>query len=65
MLAVASKRRPEGHQPIAAIACLSLASLAQASVITGFVLGRLQRFTRSDFRRLPTEHLDLALARLS
>ena len=38
---------------------------AQASVITGFVLGRLQRFTRSDFRRLPTEHLDAALALLS
>jgi TetR/AcrR family transcriptional regulator len=38
---------------------------AQASVITGFVLGRLQRFTRSDFRRLPTEHLDAALRLLA
>ena len=33
-----------------------------ASVLTSFALGRLQRFTRSDFRRLPTEHLDASLA---
>ena len=33
-----------------------------ASVLTCFALGRLKRFTRSDFRRLPTEHLDASLA---
>ena len=33
-----------------------------ANVLTCFALGRLQRFTRSDFRRLPTEHLDASLA---
>ena len=34
---------------------------AQASVLTAFALGRLQRFARSGFKRSPTEHLDLAL----
>lgn len=34
---------------------------AQASVLTAFVIGRLQRFARSGFKRSPTEHLDAAL----
>ena len=34
---------------------------AQASVLTAFAVGRLQRFARSGFKRSPTEHLDLAL----
>ena len=34
----------------------------RASVITAFMLGRLQRFSRSGFKRLPTEHLDASLA---
>ena len=34
---------------------------AQASVLTAFAVGRLQRFARSGFRRSPTEHLDQAL----
>jgi len=34
---------------------------ALASVLTAFAVGRLQRFARSDFKRSPTEHLDLAL----
>jgi TetR/AcrR family transcriptional regulator len=38
---------------------------AQASTITAFALGRLQRFARSGFRRSPTEHLDAALALLT
>lgn len=33
-----------------------------ASVLTSFALGRLQRYSRSGFRRLPTEHLDQSLA---
>jgi TetR/AcrR family transcriptional regulator len=36
-------------------------SNAQASVLTGFAVGRLQRYARSGFRRSPTEHLDAAL----
>ena len=34
---------------------------AQASVLTAFAVGRLQRFARSGFRKSPTEHLDVAL----
>lgn len=34
----------------------------RASVIVAFVVGRLQRFARSGFRRLPTEHLHASLA---
>jgi TetR/AcrR family transcriptional regulator len=34
---------------------------AQASVLTAFAVGRLQRYARSGFRRQPTEHLDAAL----
>lgn len=35
-----------------------------ASVLIAFCQGRLQRFARSQFRRLPTEQLDECLARL-
>ena len=34
---------------------------AQASVLTSFAVGRLQRYARSGFKRMPTEHLDAAL----
>ncbi len=37
---------------------------AQASVLTAFAVGRLQRYARSGFKRLPTEHADAALALL-
>jgi TetR/AcrR family transcriptional regulator len=37
---------------------------AQASVLTSFVLGRLQRYARSGFKRLPSEHLEAALQQL-
>jgi TetR/AcrR family transcriptional regulator len=37
---------------------------AQASVATAFVVGRLQRYARSGFRRPPTEYADAALALL-
>ncbi len=33
-----------------------------ASALTAFVVGRLHRFARSGFKRLPTEHLDASLA---
>jgi TetR/AcrR family transcriptional regulator len=35
-----------------------------ASLLVAFMQGRLQRFARSGFRRLPSEHLQPALARL-
>lgn len=37
---------------------------AQASVLTAFAVGRLQRYARSGFKRSPTEHLDAALSLL-
>jgi TetR/AcrR family transcriptional regulator len=37
----------------------------QASVLVSFVVGRLQRFARSGYKRLPTEHLDASLALLT
>ncbi len=36
----------------------------QASLLTAFVAGRLQRFARSGFRRLPSEHLEASVARI-
>jgi len=35
---------------------------AQASVLTAFAVGRLQRYARSGFKRNPTEYLDAALS---
>ena len=35
-----------------------------ASVLVAFMQGRLQRFARSGFKRLPSEHLQAALARI-
>ena len=35
-----------------------------SSVLTSFMLGRMQRFARTGFRRLPTEHLDASLSML-
>ena len=35
-----------------------------ASVLTAFMVGRLQRFARSGFRRAPTERLEACLARM-
>jgi TetR/AcrR family transcriptional regulator len=36
-----------------------------ASALTSLLVGRLQRYARSGFKRLPTEHLEPALQRLS
>jgi TetR/AcrR family transcriptional regulator len=33
----------------------------RASVVTAFMIGRLQRFSRSGFKRLPSEHLEASL----
>jgi TetR/AcrR family transcriptional regulator len=38
---------------------------AQASVLASFVVGRLQRFARSGFKRIPTEYMDAALRLLT
>jgi len=36
----------------------------RASLLTAFIVGRLQRFARSGFKRPPSEHLDASLARM-
>jgi TetR/AcrR family transcriptional regulator len=36
-----------------------------ASALTSFIVGRLQRYARSGFKRLPTEYLEPALLRLA
>jgi TetR/AcrR family transcriptional regulator len=36
----------------------------RASVLTAFIVGRLQRFARSGFKRAPSEHLEASLARM-
>jgi TetR/AcrR family transcriptional regulator len=38
---------------------------ALASALTALAVGRLQRYARSGFKRLPTEHLEPALQRLT
>jgi len=38
---------------------------ATASILTSFALGRLQRYARSGFKRMPTEYLDAALHQLA
>jgi TetR/AcrR family transcriptional regulator len=40
----------------------SVDTQVRASVLTAFVVGRLQRFARSSFKRLPSEHLEISLS---
>lgn len=40
----------------------SVDAQVRASMLTAFVVGRLQRFARSGFRRSPSEHLEASLA---
>ena len=42
----------------------SVDSQIAAATLTAFALGRLHRFARSGFKRLPTEHLDASLVRM-
>ena len=47
---------------IGASATPSADAQLMASVLTAFLVGRLQRYARSGFRRLPSEHLPASLA---
>ena len=42
----------------------SVDAQVRASLLTSFVVGRLQRFARSGFKRAPSEHLEACLARM-
>ena len=48
--------------PSGASATPTVDAQVQAAVLTAFVTGRLQRFVRSGFKRLPSEMLDASLA---
>ena len=54
---------PQGVDPAESATPTADAQVA-ASMLTAFMMGRLQRFARSGFRRAPTEMLDPTLARL-
>jgi TetR/AcrR family transcriptional regulator len=49
---------------VAGSATPTVEAQAQASTLTAFCMGRLQRYARSGFKRMPTEHLDASLVRL-
>ena len=49
---------------VAGDATPSVSARVKASVITAFMVGRIQRFSRSGFRRLPSEYLDASLTAL-
>jgi TetR/AcrR family transcriptional regulator len=42
----------------------SVDAQVSASVLTAFLVGRLQRYARSGFKRLPSEHLEASLAQI-
>lgn len=56
------ERRIQILQALAATWASTVGVLDAASVLTAFVVGRLQGYARSGFRRLPTEHLEASLA---
>ncbi len=49
---------------VASSATPTVQAQAQASVLTAFCMGRLQRYARSGFKRTPTEHLEISIAQL-
>jgi TetR/AcrR family transcriptional regulator len=46
------------------VATPSVQAQVRASLLTAFVVGRLQRFARSGFKRTPSEHLEASLAQM-
>ncbi len=51
-----------GAADLSGSATPSVDTQVRASVLTAFMVGRLQRFARSGFKRLPSEHLEASLA---
>src|SRR5450830_957561 len=56
------KQSLRGAAELSGSATPSVDTQVQASVLTAFLVGRLQRFARSGFKRLPSEHLEASLA---
>jgi len=61
---IEAQLRQSLREALAESATSSVDTQVAASVLLAFVLGRLQRFVRSGFTRLPTEQLQASLARL-
>src|SRR5450830_1761709 len=55
------KQSLRGAAELSGSATPSVDTQVCASVLTAFVVGRLQRFARSNFKRLPSEHLEASL----
>lgn len=55
------KQSLRGAAELSGSATPSVDAQVRASVLTAFVVGRLQRFARSNFKRLPSEHLEASL----
>lgn len=55
------KQMLRGHVEASASAGASLDAQVRASLMTAFLAGRLQRFVRSGFKRMPTENLEATL----
>ena len=58
------KQSLRGAAEIDGSATPGLDAQVRASMLTAFVVGRLQRFARSGFKRAPSEHLEASLARM-
>lgn len=56
------KQSLRGAAELSGSATPSVDTQVRASVLTAFVVGRLQRFARSGFKRLPSEYLEASLA---
>ena len=56
------KQSLRGAAELSGSATPSVDTQVRASVLAAFVVGRLQRFARSGFKRLPSEHLEASLA---
>jgi len=61
---IESQLRQSLRETNAASATPTVDTQVQASVLVAFMQGRLQRFVRSGFKRLPSEHLQVALTRM-
>ncbi len=58
------KQNLRGDAALEASATPTVDGQLLASLLTALVVGRLQRFARSGFKRLPTEYLEASLAKL-
>jgi TetR/AcrR family transcriptional regulator len=56
------KQSLRGATELSGSATPSVDTQVRASVLAAFVVGRLQRYARSGFKRLPSEHLEASLA---